>query len=93
MVTGEIVDVTPEVAAVIDPPKARPSAKAARGRSRAAVEPVGLAIGADVGDIEGWGCAACGSPPDGPLRTTIQDEIRRGRCPSCDRDKPFMRGL
>ena len=58
---------------------------------RAAVVPAGLAIGRDVTDTAGWGCTGCGGPPDGPLRTTVQEEIRRGYCPACDRDKPFLR--
>lgn len=93
VVTGEVVEVTPEAEAVIAGPAARPTAVADPGRSRAAVTPIGSSIGAEVTDVDGWACTGCGSPPDGSLRTTVQAAIRRGHCPSCDRDKPFMQGL
>lgn len=85
--TGELVPVTPELET------ATPAAVAVAdpGRPRAAVVPTGMAYGTEVADVDGWGCTSCGSPPDGSLRTTVQPDIRRGRCPACDRDKPFMR--
>lgn len=68
-----------------EPPPVAPASRAAPP------QPAGLAVGDVATDTDGWACTACGGPPDGPLRTTVQPDIRRGACPSCHRDKPFLR--
>jgi hypothetical protein len=68
----------------------QPAVSPRRASRAAPPTPPGMTVGAVSTDPAGWVCTGCGTPATEALRTTVQAEIRRGTCATCDRDKPFM---